>query len=279
MNFAANTLQIRRSIEGAIALLALIWSLSGGPAVLAQERLLSGTASAASLPASLDSGNPPPPSTELGPEQIGDLHMAHHEYQEAIEAYHRAPSKSAELWNKLGIANQQMFNQAEAQKSYEASLSLDPKNPDVINNLATIYYSEKDYNKAVKLYKKAIKYNPKSALIYKNLGTAYLAQNKLKQGWDSFQTALQLDPKAFEGSGHYHIGEPTPNQQLGAMNYYLAKSYMLAGLKERAVDYLRMALDEGFTDRRKLLTGNEFSSLFELPAFQRLIDEGQSQYR
>jgi tetratricopeptide (TPR) repeat protein len=216
---------------------------------------------------------PAAPVPELTPEQVGDLHMAHHRYQAAIEAYHQTAMNSAEIWNKIGIANQQMFILTEAQKSYENSLKLDDKNPEVINNLGTVYYSLKQYSKAEKLYRKALKYSPKSALIYKNLGTAFLAESKLRQGWECFQSALQLDPQVFEGVGHYHIGDPTPSQQLGAMNFYLAKSCLQAGMKERAINYLRLAIDEGFTDRKKILSDHQFDSLAEMPAFQLLLVE------
>jgi tetratricopeptide (TPR) repeat protein len=70
---------------------------------------------------------------------MGDALMAQLRYQAAIEAYKKIPHRSAEVWNKMGIAYQMMFNQDEALHCYQSSLRLDPKNSRVMNNLGTIY--------------------------------------------------------------------------------------------------------------------------------------------
>jgi len=213
------------------------------------------------------------PESSLAPEQLGDLQMVRKHYQAALAAYMQVPSKSAPIWNKIGIADQQMFMNDEAKKNYERALRMDPKNPDVMNNLATVYYSLKEYSYAEHMYRKALKYNPKSALFYKNLGTDLLAQDKFKKGWDCYQTALSIDPEIFERINELRIGEPTPTQKRGAMNYYLAKSYARVGMPDLAVGYLRMAIDEGFTDRKRVMADKEFASLHSVVAFQQLIAE------
>jgi Tfp pilus assembly protein PilF len=227
-----------------------------------------------------------PPSTSTGanrsestlsPEQFGDLQMVRKQYQAAIQSYGQAEPKTATIWNKIGIANQQMFINEEAKKDYQTALKLDPKNPDVMNNLATVYYSLKEYSYAEHMYRKALKHNPKSALIYKNLGTDLLAQDKFKKGWDCYQTALSIDPEIFERINLLRIGEPTATQKRGAMNYYLAKSYARVGMPDLAVGYLRMAIDEGFTDRKRVLADKEFANLRDVVSFQQLIAEQSRQ--
>jgi Tfp pilus assembly protein PilF len=203
--------------------------------------------------------------------------MVRKQYQAAIESYMQVSPKSASIWNKIGIANQQMFITEEAKKSYRIALKLDPKNPEVMNNLGSVYYSLKEYSYAEHLYRKALKINPKSALIYKNLGTDLLAEDKFKKGWECYQTALSMDPEIFERINQLRIGEPTPTQKRGAMNYYLAKSYARVGMPDLAVGYLRMAIDEGFTDRKKVLADKEFASLRGLSSFERLLAEQQVQ--
>jgi tetratricopeptide (TPR) repeat protein len=218
-----------------------------------------------------------PGELSLPPEQLGDLQMVRKHYQAALEAYMRISPKSAPVWNKIGIANQQMFITLEAEKSYRNALKIDPKNPDVMNNLGSVYYSLKEYGDAERMYKKALKINPKSALIYKNLGTDLLAENKFKKGWECYQTALGIDPEIFERVNQLRIGEPTPTQKRGAMNFYLAKSYARVGMPDLAVGYLRMAIDEGFTDRKRVLADKEFASLHGLSSFEQLIAEQQIQ--
>jgi tetratricopeptide (TPR) repeat protein len=215
--------------------------------------------------------------SSLTPEQLGDLQMVRKQYQAALAAYMQAFPKSASVWNKIGIANQQMFMTEDAKKSYKNALTLDPKNPEVMNNLGSVYYSLKEYGQAERMYRKALKISPQSALIYKNLGTDLLAADKFKKGWECYQTALSIDPGIFERVGQLRIGEPTPTQKRGAMNYYLAKSYARVGMPDLAVSYLRMAIDEGFTDRKKVLADKEFASLHGLSSFERLLAEQQVQ--
>jgi tetratricopeptide (TPR) repeat protein len=220
---------------------------------------------------------PAHPGSTLTPEELGDLQMVRKQYQAALAAYTKVSPKSASVWNKIGIANQQMFITEEAKKSYRIALSLDPKNPEVMNNLGSVYYSLKEYGQAEHLYRKALKINPKSALIYKNLGTDLLAEDKFKKGWECYQTALSIDPEIFERVNQLRIGEPTPTQKRGAMNYYLAKSYARVGMPDLAVGYLRMAIDEGFTDRKRVLADKEFASLRGQTSFEQLLAEQRVQ--
>jgi len=55
------------------------------------------------------------------------------------------------------------------------------------------------------------------------------------------------------------------------MNFYMAKSCVKAGMTDRAVNYLRMALNEGFTTPKKILADAELASLKTVPAFQQLL--------
>ncbi len=159
-----------------------------------------------------------PPSAE--PEELGDALMARQRYQAAIEAYQKALNRSPEVWNKMGIAYQLMFNQEAAMHCYQSSLRLNPKNARVMNNLGTIYDAEKQYGNAERMYRKALKADPKSALIYKNLGTNLLAQHKYNKGWEEYQIALQLDPNVFRNNNSPRIQNPASIENRGAMNYY-----------------------------------------------------------
>ena len=215
----------------------------------------------------------PPPS----PEGVGDSMMAHRRYQAAIEAYKQVKPPTAAVWNKMGIAHQMMFNTTEAEHCYESSLRLDPKNPNVLNNLGTIYDSQKDYRSAVRMYHKALKIDPKSPLVLKNLGTDLLAQHKYEKGWEFYKQALAIDPQIFDRTGGPRVENPATVEQRGAMNYYMAKGCVKAGDPERAVEYLRLAITEGFMSRKKLAADTEFATLHGIPAFDRLIADEEKQ--
>ena len=263
------------------AVFPLIVACVGSICTFSASLAAQSTISAQELAAPAISSNPTKASSgplpQLSPVELGDLHMARKRYQAALEVYRQAPLNNPGIWNKIGIASQQLYLLQEAKKSYEMSLKMDSKNPDVLNNLGTVYYSLQQYGNAERLYRKALKIRPKSALIYKNLGTDLLAANKFKKGWDCYQAALAIDPEVFERTNVLRIGEPTPVQKRGAMSYYLAKSYVLAGMTDLAVDYLRMAIDQGFADRKKIMADKELASLHGVTAFERLLSEQRMQ--
>ncbi len=205
-------------------------------------------------------------------EAEGDMLMAHQRYQAAIAAYKQAPVSSTVL-NKLGIADQQMYLMDDARKVYEQALKLNGHASEIWNNLGTVFYAQHSYGSAERSYKKALKLNPNSAIAAKNLGTLYMVEHKLAKGAEWYQTAMKLDPKVCDGVSPYRVGDPTSPQQLGAMNYYMARSFLVAGRLDKAIDYLRKSIDEGYTDGKRILADKQFATLKESPAFQLMLAE------
>jgi tetratricopeptide (TPR) repeat protein len=223
------------------------------------------------------SAAPAPASPQASPEDLGDSLVAHQRYQAAIASYEKVPQKTSAIWNKMGIAYQMMFNTRDAARCYKESLKLNPRNSQVLNNLGTVYASLKDYSQADRFYRKAVKLDPDSALIYKNLGTNLLSEHKYNKGWEAYQRALKIDPQIFSDHDSPHVENPSSVQERGAMNYYMALGCARAGYTDCALDYLRMALDEGFTSRKKVAADSEFASLRDNPAFQQLLAEQRTQ--
>lgn len=221
-------------------------------------------------PAAADSVQPKKQPT---PEEMGDSLSARQRYQAAIAAYEKAPERSASVWNKMGIDYQMMFNLKEALHCYKESLKIDSHNSQVLNNVATVYASLKEYGQADKMYRKALKYDPESALIYKNMGTNLLAEHKYDRGWDAYKRAIALDPQIFSDHSSPTVENPASVQERGAMNYYMALGCVRAGYADCALQYLRMAMDEGFISRKKVAADAEFASLRDNPAFQQLLKE------
>jgi tetratricopeptide (TPR) repeat protein len=214
------------------------------------------------------------PGTSVTPEEAnGDILMAQKKYQAAIREFAKAPQNSAVVCNKTGMAYHYMFNMAAAKSYYERALKLDPKYPQAMNNLAAVLYGEKKYGQAEKLYKKALKLSPRDASIYSNLGTLYFVRGDTTKGSEAYRKAFSIDPRIFERSASSGLGEGISTQQRALMNYSLAKTYANVGMNERALQYLRMALDEGFKDRKKLMEDKEFADLRATPEFQQLVAE------
>ena len=219
----------------------------------------------------------PDPYVQISPELRGDLLTARQRYLDAIAAYRQGPHDSAVLCNKIGVAYHHMFNIVEAKKYYEQALKLNPRYPEALNNLGAIYHTEKNYKQAERCYKKAIKLDPHSPMYYSNLGTAYFFQGNVKRGAEAYRTALTLDPEVFEHGTASRIEEASSTKALATVNYFLARTYAQAGKNDRALYYLRKAIEEGFNDRKKLMGDEQFASLRETPEFAKLLNKERMQ--
>jgi tetratricopeptide (TPR) repeat protein len=205
-------------------------------------------------------------------EQRGDIFMARKMYREAVEVYQQGPADSPILANKIGIAYHQMTFLPQARKQYERAQRLDTKYSEAINNLGTVYYAQKNYRKAISQYKKALALTPASASIHSNLGTAYFARKKYKEAFDEYQTALSLDPEVFEHrNSHGVLLQERSVDERAKFHFYLAKTYAKSGQTDRALMYIRKAIEEGFKERTKFAEDSDFKAMQQLPEFQELM--------
>ncbi len=214
------------------------------------------------------------PSPLLTTEMRGDIYMARKMYRDAIDMYREGSPDSAILANKIGIAFHQMLQLDLAKKNYERAIKLNPKYPEAINNLGTVYYAENNYRKAIGYYKRALRYSGPSASIDANLGAAYFSRRDYRRASLWYDRALQLDPDIFEH--HSTFGTMLQERTIAeraVFHLYLAKTYAKSGAKERALIYLRKALEEGIKDRKKIPDMPEFASLKKDPAFKELLAE------
>lgn len=211
-------------------------------------------------------------ATPLSPESRGDIFMARKMYREAIETYAAVQPATAVTLNKMGIANHQMSNLDMAKKYYQQSIRANTKYAEAYNNLGTIYYAKKSYRRAISYYKKALDLTPLSASIYSNLGTAQFARRKYKDAFEAYQTALQLDPEVFEHRSTQGVLLMERSvEERAKFHFYLAKTYAKGGQSERALQYMRKAIEEGFKDKAKFLEDHDFADLRKLPEFEELM--------
>lgn len=212
-------------------------------------------------------------SAALTPELRGDIFMARKMYREAIDKYREMPETAA-IDNKIGIAFHQMLQLPLAKKNYERAIRLDPSYSEAMNNLGTVYYATKNYNRAISWYKKSIKKSGAGAAIYANMGAAYFAKKDYKRASVYYSEALRLDPDVFEHhSGFGTLLQERTVTELALFHLYLAKTYAKAGSQDRALLYLRKALEEGIKDRAKIPDIPEFAALKKTEAFQQLLAE------
>lgn len=199
--------------------------------------------------------------------------MARKMYLDAVDMY-RQSGTSPVIENKIGIAFHQMSQLELAKKYYQQAIKMDRNYAEAINNLGTIYYSSLSYNKAIGYFKRSLKCSGPVASVYANLGAAYFGRHDYKNSSTYYEKALRLDPDVLER----HSGFGTRIQDrtvtdIALFHLYLAKTYAKAGSNDRAIIYLRKALEEGLKNRKKLAEMPEFSALKAKPEFLDLLAE------
>jgi len=234
---------------------------------------------AQALPAAAPSAPPAPqhpaevviPAAEPTPEQVGDALESHQRYQAAIAAYAKAPQNSADVWNKMGIAYQMLFDNKDALRCYKTSLKLDPSSSRALNNIGTVYDALKQFRQAEHAYRRAIKLDPKFALAYKNLGSDLMAQHNFRKGAEAYRQALALDPHIFEDHTHLRVENPASAKDRGAMNYYMAQGCARSGQTDRALHYLQLSINEGYANPKKIAADPAFAPLRGIPEFEQMM--------
>jgi tetratricopeptide (TPR) repeat protein len=229
---------------------------------------------------------PPSPSASVADlESSADKLREQNMYRDAVDYYEVAlkkEPKNAVLWNKRGIALLQLGRYHEGEESFKKSIKYDKKYADAYNNLGVIYYKEssaravkngtKDYGKAIKNYSKAIKLRDDSASFHSNLGTALFGQGDFQKAIVEYHRALQLDPDIFERTSRAgvaaHLASP---EDRAHFSYMLAKMYAQAGNSDRALYYLRRALEDGYKHVNDAFKEAEFAGVRKDPRFTELM--------
>jgi tetratricopeptide (TPR) repeat protein len=244
-----------------------------------------GTTSAATVALEQEQEAVPPPaagaSAAANPqakvltlEQRADVFMARKRYEDAADYYLRAlresSSKSPALWNKLGIAFQEVGKFATAGKAYNKAIHADKSFAEAWNNLGTVYFMEKKYGKSLKYYQRAIVLEGDVAPFHMNLGTSYYHLKRFDEAVQEYRLALGIDPNVIKQQSA--IGTVVHAAGTGADFYfYMAKAFASVGNAEEAVRYLRRALEDGFSDSKLIEKDPDFKKISQYPAFVELL--------
>jgi Zn-dependent protease with chaperone function len=111
---------------------------------------------------------------------------------------HREPDKA--IWHRLtGDLKQELGKDAESLAAYEKSLTLEPDNPETLNNLAWLLITTSDpaisdTGRALFLALKASALRPTAGYILDTLAAAYWANNMLEEALETEDRAIRYDP-------------------------------------------------------------------------------------
>lgn len=89
-------------------------------------------------------------------------------------------------------------------ESYGKSLLLNPKQPDVYNNMGVALRAQGKLEAAVACYRRALVLKPNNAGVYSNMGNALRELGRLEVAQASHQQAVRLSPRSTEA--YYNLG-------------------------------------------------------------------------
>jgi tetratricopeptide (TPR) repeat protein len=220
---------------------------------------------------------PPSPTATFDElNQSGDRLRAEKAYLDALDYYRAALLKkpdSAEIYNKIGIAELQIQRYKEARKDFEKAIKADRNFANAYNNLGAVYYEQKKYGPAIKQYQKALKLDPDVATYFCNMGAAYFARKDFERASLNYAKALELDPDVLERHSRTGVSAQLPSPQDRARYaFVMAKLYAKTGSLDRSLEYLKKAMEEGYKDIGDVYKDAEFAGLRKDPRFTDLME-------
>ncbi len=140
--------------------------------------------------------------------------------------------------------------QKKALEIYQAALRKDGPSPELLHNIARIYWTEHRWEEALKALESTASLDPNDATIFVNMGRIFSYNRNERKADQSFRRAVELDPEMFEA--HLGLGQTlhrqgdlegaarelqvaeTLNPQYARTHYELAQIYRQLGRSELA---------------------------------------------
>ena len=167
-------------------------------------------------------------------------------------------------------------------------IEINPRSATTWEALGTLYKTAGRYEEAAQAFRQAIAISPKAISYHHNLGLVYAAQGKNEEAFKTFQEVLELDPNhslthASLG-GYYkkigldelaqkHIGKAMKHIYESENEYNRACMDAITGNVDRAINLLRIALENKQTYVDWVLNDPDLDSLRREERFQMLISE------
>ncbi len=137
----------------------------------------------------------------------GDKYFNQKQYEEAVEAYSDelkyAPNDVRLLYHR-GRAYEEMGKFEEAKSDFEAALSIEPKNFQVLLSLANLHHKRKNYTNALLFSNRAVEIPGAPAMASFMKGRALHQMGQTKDALQAYGNAISLD-KDF-GQAYYNRG-------------------------------------------------------------------------
>ena len=176
-------------------------------------------------------------------------------YLEAV----RLNPNSEHLYNRLGIAYSQLKFYSEASDAFRRCMALNPKYPYPYNNLGSVYFAQQSYKKSEKYFRKAVSLKGDEASFHMNLGSLYLERKKLDKAMAEWRKSLALDPNIFSRRSAASLSSSTSS--LMERYYFLARLFAQTANADSAIENLKLAITNGFTDIDSIQKDRDFDPI------------------
>lgn len=207
-------------------------------------------------------------------EESGDLARIHKNYGLAISSYQaalRLNRNNAVLYDKIGVAHLLNGQRGAARKSFLQAIKYNPTYVAAINNLGVVALLDKKYKVSVNYFKQALALEESNAPIHVNLAEAWVGLEQIDRAMTEYMRALELDADVLTNSTEGLLARLSTPEQYARVSYIIAKMYMKRGNIDGALEYLRRAKEENYSDINKVYTDPDFTALWNDPRLGRIV--------
>jgi tetratricopeptide (TPR) repeat protein len=194
--------------------------------------------------------------------QEGDIAFGRKDYYAALIKYLEAARLNPNteiIYNKLGIAYSQLKYYEQAGDSFLRSIELNRKYSFPYNNLGSVYFAQGNLKKAEKFFKKAISLKSDEASFHMNLGSVHLERKRREKALEEWRKALALDPNILSGNSSVSLIGATASTM--ERRYFMARLLASSGRVDQAIESLKQAIAEGFTDIARVRKEPDFDPI------------------
>jgi len=177
------------------------------------------------------------------------------------------------IFNKVAIAYTKLNYYDRATEAAMRSLGLNRKYAFGYNTLGTIQLVQHKARAAIRNFRRAISLNDRVAFFYLNLGNAYLEQKKGDSAMKAFHEALSIDPLVMSRQAGVGVQATSAQFNDAKRDYYLARVFAERGQDDLALELLKRAFANGFTDLERIMKDKEFDRLRGSKEFKELLEE------
>ncbi|MEO7922405.1 MAG: tetratricopeptide repeat protein [Chitinophagaceae bacterium] len=223
---------------------------------------------------------------------LGNLLNEEGRNEEALEyckkTVYLAPD-DADNWNLLGVVYYSLNQHSEAELAYKKAIRFDSANIYPWRNLGVLYSKLDKYPESAVCFKKVVlidpSYNSDWTSLFRSLENAGLGYEKIewyKKKYAHFPddvyiaeeiATLYLERKDYPNSELYFIKAIEIYPESAWRKYKLASLYAVWDKKTNALQYLEIALKDGFDGFGHLETNPDWDTIRKTPAFIALIEK------